>query len=93
MNNRSNLGAVAKDVTSSDSLKGYAVAGISGGFMPSSPGCPACRSLRAEHRGERWQVQGQRRASCHQYGGGRAKRRDLRQKVGDALVGNGLPRR
>ncbi|WP_296184493.1 filamentous hemagglutinin N-terminal domain-containing protein, partial [Pseudomonas sp. UBA1879] len=31
INNRGNLGAVAKDVTSSDSLKRYAIAGVSGG--------------------------------------------------------------
>ncbi|KWS13547.1 hypothetical protein DNF23_39980 [Pseudomonas syringae pv. pisi] len=32
INNRGDLGAVAKDVTSSDSLKGYAIAGVSGGI-------------------------------------------------------------
>ncbi|PWK43233.1 two-partner secretion domain-containing protein [Pseudomonas sp. OV226] len=32
VNNRGNLGAVAKDVTSSDSLKGYVIAGVSGGI-------------------------------------------------------------
>lgn len=31
ISNRGNLGAVAKDVTSSDSLKTYVIAGVSGG--------------------------------------------------------------
>ncbi|WWG81858.1 DUF637 domain-containing protein [Pseudomonas poae] len=38
INNKGNLGAVFKDVTSSQSPEGYAVAGISGGYVPDSLG-------------------------------------------------------
>ncbi|UZJ62008.1 filamentous hemagglutinin N-terminal domain-containing protein [Pseudomonas sp. KU26590] len=38
VNNRGDLGAVAKDVTSSDSLKGYVIAGVSGGIGNASIG-------------------------------------------------------
>ncbi|MBK5543765.1 filamentous hemagglutinin N-terminal domain-containing protein [Pseudomonas sp. TH04] len=38
INNKGNLGAVVKDVTSSQALKGYVVSGISGGYVPDSLG-------------------------------------------------------
>ena len=38
INNKGNLGAVARDVTSSDSLKGYAIAGVSGGIANANVG-------------------------------------------------------
>lgn len=92
MNNRGNLGAVAKDVTSSDSLKGYAVAGISGGFMPSSLGAQlAVRSaLNTVVNGGKFRdnvAQAAISMAADALSGA------IFDKVGDALVGSGLPKK
>ncbi|HEJ5104994.1 TPA: two-partner secretion system putative hemagglutinin TpsA2 [Pseudomonas aeruginosa] len=92
VNNRGNLGAVAKDVTSSDSLKGYAVAGISGGFMPSSLGAQlAVRSaLNTVVNGGKFRdnvAQAAISMAADALSGA------IFDKVGDALVGSGLPKK
>ncbi|MCS8200013.1 DUF637 domain-containing protein, partial [Pseudomonas aeruginosa] len=92
VNNRGNLGAVAKDVSSSDSLKGYAVAGISGGFMPSSLGAQlAVRSaLNTVVNGGKFRdnvAQAAISMAADALSGA------IFDKVGDALVGSGLPKK
>ncbi|WP_330210030.1 two-partner secretion domain-containing protein [Pseudomonas sp. AM4(2022)] len=92
INNRGNLGAVAKDVTSSDSLKGYAVAGISGGFMPSSLGAQlAVRSaLNTLTNGGKFKdnvVQAAISMAADGLSGA------IFDRVGDSLLGSGLPKK
>ena len=92
INNRGNLGAVAKDVTSSDSLKGYAVAGISGGFMPSSLGAQlAVRSaLNTLTNGGKFKdnvVQAAISMAADGLSGA------IFDQVGDSLLGSGLPKK
>ncbi|WP_223815934.1 two-partner secretion domain-containing protein [Pseudomonas chlororaphis] len=90
INNRGNLGAVVKDVTSSDSLKSYAVAGVSGGLAGANIGArlAANAALKTVVNG------GKFKDNLGQAAVGLAADMltgAIYEKVGDSLVGSGLP--
>ncbi|MGD8219673.1 DUF637 domain-containing protein, partial [Pseudomonas thivervalensis] len=90
INNKGNLGAVVKDVTSSDSLKNYAVAGISGGLGGANIGArlAANAALKTIVEGGKFKDNlGQAAVGlvADMLAGA------IYQRVGDSLVGSGLP--
>ncbi|MEE4748181.1 filamentous hemagglutinin N-terminal domain-containing protein [Pseudomonas alliivorans] len=89
INNRGDLGAVAKDVTSSDSLKGYVVAGISGGIGNASIGLQLAvnSSLKTILQGGKFKdnlIEAAVMMSANILSG------YIYQNVGDALSGSGV---
>ncbi|QHF01716.1 filamentous hemagglutinin N-terminal domain-containing protein [Pseudomonas asturiensis] len=89
INNRGDLGAVAKDVTSSDSLKGYAIAGVSGGIGNASIGLQLAvnSSLKTVLQGGKFKdnlIEAAVMMSANILSG------YIYQNVGDALNGSGL---
>lgn len=92
INNKGNLGAVVKDVTSSDSLKGYVVAGISGGIGGANVGVRLAvnSALKTVVNG------GKFKDNLSQAAVGLAADAlsgVIYNKVGDSLVGSGLSTR
>ncbi|MGQ3319041.1 two-partner secretion domain-containing protein [Pseudomonas brassicacearum subsp. neoaurantiaca] len=90
INNKGNLGAVVKDVTSSESLKNYAVAGISGGLGGANIGArlAANAALKTIAEGGKFKDNlGQAAVgfAADMLAGA------IYQRVGDSLVGSGLP--
>ncbi|WP_221179012.1 DUF637 domain-containing protein, partial [Pseudomonas chlororaphis] len=90
INNRGNLGAVVKDVTSSDSLKSYAAAGVSGGLAGANVGARLAvnSALKTVVNG------GKFKDNLGQAAVGLAADMltgAIYEKVGDSLVGSGLP--
>ncbi|WP_269783866.1 hemagglutinin repeat-containing protein, partial [Pseudomonas protegens] len=89
INNKGNLGAVLKDVTSSDSLKGYVAAGVSGGIGGANIGVRLAvnSALKTVTSG------GKFKDNLSQAAIGLAAdalSAVIYQKVGDSLVGSGL---
>ncbi len=89
INNRGDLGAVAKDVTSSDSLKGYVVAGVSGGIGNASIGLQLAvnSSLKTILQGGKFKdnlIEAAVMMSANILSG------YIYQNVGDALSGSGV---
>ncbi|UZD98027.1 filamentous hemagglutinin N-terminal domain-containing protein [Pseudomonas corrugata] len=90
INNKGNLGAVVKDVTSSDSLKNYAVAGVSGGLGGANIGArlAANAALKTVVNG------GKFKDNLGQAAVGLAADMlagAIYSRVGDSLVGSGFP--
>ncbi|WP_436367468.1 DUF637 domain-containing protein, partial [Pseudomonas corrugata] len=90
INNKGNLGAVVKDVTSSDSLKNYAVAGVSGGLGGADIGArlAANAAMKTIVNG------GKFKDNLGQAAVGLAADMlagAIYARVGDSLVGSGLP--
>ncbi|MGY1446341.1 DUF637 domain-containing protein [Pseudomonas chlororaphis] len=90
INNRGNLGAVVKDVTSSDSLKSYVVAGVSGGIAGQSIGVRLAvnSALKTVVNGGKFKDNLSQAAiglAADALSGA------IYEKVGDRLVGTGLP--
>ncbi|HGP4222583.1 TPA: DUF637 domain-containing protein, partial [Pseudomonas aeruginosa] len=90
INNRGDLGAVAKDVTSSDALKNYAAAGISAGYSPQNIGLQLSvnAALKTVTRGGSFKDNlGQ--AAIDMIAD--AVSGAIYNEVGDALTGTGIP--
>lgn len=90
INNRGNLGAVVKDVTSSDSLKSYVVAGVSGGIAGQSIGVRLAvnSALKTVVNGGKFKDNLSQAAiglAADALSGA------IYEKVGDSLAGSGLP--
>ncbi|WP_177434654.1 hemagglutinin repeat-containing protein, partial [Pseudomonas sp. Irchel 3A18] len=90
INNRGNLGAVVKDVTSSDSLKGYLAAGVSGGIGGTNIGVRLAvnAAMKTVTNG------GKFKDNLSQAAIGLAADMltgAIYEQVGDSLVGSGLP--
>ena len=89
INNRGDLGAVAKDVTSSDALKTTLPQGQCG-LLSAKHWFAAVRQCRTEDRHPGWQFQGQPRTSRYRHDCGCCFRA-IYNEVGDALTGTGIP--
>ncbi|HHQ2660641.1 TPA: cytidine deaminase-like fold-containing protein, partial [Pseudomonas aeruginosa] len=90
INNRGDLGAVAKDVTSSDALKNYAAAGVSAGYSPQNIGLQLSvnAALKTVTRGGSFKDNlGQ--AAIDMIAD--AVSGAIYNEVGDALTGTGIP--
>ncbi|WP_273863321.1 DUF637 domain-containing protein, partial [Pseudomonas sp. B3G-3] len=90
INNRGNLGAVVKDVTSSDSLKSYVVAGVSGGIAGQNIGVRLAvnSALKTVVNGGKFKDNLSQAAiglAADALSGA------IYEKVGDSLAGSGLP--
>ncbi|MDR0207872.1 MAG: DUF637 domain-containing protein [Pseudomonas putida] len=92
VNNRGNIGAVAKDVTSSDSLKSYAVSAISAGYTPTNLGAQLAvrTALNTVANGGKLKDNVTQAAISI---AADALSAAIFEKVGDALVGSGLPKK
>ena len=90
INNKGNLGAVAKDVTSSESLKNYVAAGVSGGIAGQGIGVRLAvnSALKTVVNGGKFK---DNLAQAAVILAADALSGAIYKKVGDSLVGSGLP--